>query len=343
MYVRNNRVAVVVLNWNGADDTIRCIESLLSQSKDVPDIILVDNNSKAPSVEQLQEYLDAHPQHHVHFIKNSVNSGYSGGNNVGFTYALDQGYTFVGTLNPDATAEQGWTTTLTTALNSHPEAGVATGLMLRAGTNTIDTSGELYSTWGIPGPRGRDAHIETAPRTPEYIFGTTGGGFIARADMLREVGLFDERFFMYFEDIDLCFRAQLMGYRVWYTPKAVARHKISASTNTVPGLAVTQTFKNLPMLFVKNMPLRLWPHTYPRLILSYALIFGNSVAHGRGIPALKGFGKSILLIPHMFRERWRIQKTRTVGDEYIDSILLHDIPPEQTGLRKFRQFFTGKA
>lgn len=335
-------LAIIVLNWNGADDTIRCMESLLSQQKDAPDIILVDNNSKSHSINQLQKYLDTHTQHPIHFIKNTVNSGYSGGNNIGFKYALSQGYTFVGTLNPDATADQEWTTALTSALLSHPKAGIATGLMLRAGTDTIDTSGELYSIWGIPGPRGRDMPADTAPKTPEYIFGSTGGGFIARADMLRTVGLFDERFFMYFEDIDLCFRAQLMGYRVWYTPKALAYHKVSASTNTVPGLAVTQTFKNLPMLFVKNMPLQLWLHTYPKLLVTYILILGNAVVRGRGIYALKGFCKSIFLIPYMLRERWRIQKTRTVGVKYIDSILLHDIPPEQTGLRKFRAFFTGK-
>jgi len=144
---------------------------------------------------------------------------------------------------------------------------------------------------------------------------------------------------MYFEDVDLSFRAQLAGYKVRYTPSAIAYHKLSASTNKVPGLAVYNTFKNLPVLFVKNMPLQLCWKTYPRFVLSYTLILGNAIVQGRGAPALKGWLKSWLLIPHMFAERRKIQRNRKVSDDYINSIILHDIPPEQTGLRKFRDFF----
>ena len=93
------------------------------------------------------------------------------------------------------------------------------------------------------------------------------------------------------------------------------------------------------MLYVKNMPRELWLATYPRFVLAYTLILGNAIVRGRGWPALKGWMKSWLLIPHMFSQRFKIQKTKVVPASYIDSIILHDIPPEQTGLRKFRDFF----
>ncbi|MGB4762515.1 MAG: glycosyltransferase family 2 protein [Candidatus Saccharimonas sp.] len=336
------RVAIVVLNWNGADDAIACIDSLLKQSTLQPDIFLVDNNSEQKSIDRLEGYIKANPNYPLTLIKNTVNSGYTGGNNLGFTVALKDSYDFIGTLNPDATADTDWVERIVEELQANPSAGVATGILAREDGTHIDTTGEQYSTWGIPGPRGRDSSLEEVPSESEYIFASTGGGFIARAELLRDIGLFDEKFFMYFEDVDFCFRAQLAGYKVRYTPKAIAYHKLSTSTNKVPGLAVYNTFKNLPMLYVKNMPLGLWFKTYPRFTLAYTLILGNAIAHGRGIPALKGWFKSWLLIPHMFRERSRIQRSRRVSTEYINSIMLHDIPPEQTGLRKFRKIFTGK-
>lgn len=335
------RTAIVVLNWNGADDSIRCIESLLANNIDGLDVILVDNASEPESVASLNTYLSNYPNGHINFIRNYTNSGYSGGNNLGFSIALKLGYDYIGTLNPDAVADRAWIHNLIAILEDSPEVGIATGLMLQQEKNIIDTCGEVYSTWGVPGPRMRDAPLRSAYKKG-FIFASTGGGFIARAELLTAVGMFDEKFFMYYEDVDFCFRAQLAGYKVYYTPKAIAYHKISASTNKVPGLAVRQTFKNLPMLFVKNVPLSLWPVILPRFTLTYMLILGNAIVHGNGGAALNGWWRSLGLIPHMWRERWRIQSTRKVSAAYINSIILHDIPPEQTGMRKFRAFFTGK-
>lgn len=337
-----NQTAIVVLNWNSFDDTINCIESLISQTT-VPDIIVVDNNSSDNSKDMLQSYVSENDNSQVTLILNSVNSGYSGGINVGIRDALDKGYHYIGTLNPDAIADRHWTSELLQTLTSTKQpCGIATGLMAKSNHTSIDTTGEQYSIWGIPGPRFRDQPIDIAPNTEEYIFASTGGGFIARADMLREIGLFDEKFFMYFEDVDLCFRAQLAGYKVRYTPKAIAYHKVSASTNKVPGLAIYNTFKNLPILFIKNVPLGLMPTILPRFTLAYVLILGNAIVHGKGKYALSGCLKTFILIPHALRERKHIQSSRKVSNAYISSVILHDIPPEQTGLRKFRAFFTGK-
>ena len=331
----------MILNWNGAKDSINCANSLITQSNKSPFLIIIDNDSSDNSAQLLKDFCDKHPQQ-THLIINSVNSGFAGGNNVGFTYALEKGFKYIGTLNPDATANASWVDSLVRVLDDNLEVGVSTGIIAKSDKKYIDTTGEQFSTWGIPSPRGRNQPLDKAPRQEEYIFGSSGGGFIARADVLRDIGMFDEKFFMYFEDVDFCFRAQLAGYRVRYTPKAIVYHKLSASANKVPGLAVYNTFKNLPMLYVKNMPLGLWLHTYPRFILAYTLILGNAIVRGRGGPAIKGWLRSWTLIPHMFSERFRIQKSRKVSTEYISSIILHDIPQEQTGLRQFRKTFTGK-
>ena len=333
---------MIVLNWNGADDSIACIDSLCAQHADIPDIILVDNASSDDSVERFEEYIVQHKKTHIQLIKSETNTGFAGGINQGVTAALERGYEYIGTLNPDATADENWTRALIDELERHKDAGIAGGQLQRSDKKTLDSTGDFYTTWGIPGPRGREQSVETAPTESEAVFGITGGGFIARAELFRAVGLFDEAFFMYFEDVDLCFRAQLRGYKIRYTPHAIAYHKISASTNKVPGLAVKQTFKNLPLLFWKNVPRGLMPVILPRFFISYTLILGHAIAKGRGGPAIDGFFRSLTLLPHALRERKNIQSSRTVSDDYIDSIILHDIPPEQTGLRKFRAIFTGR-
>ena len=148
--------------------------------------------------------------------------------------------------------------------------------------------------------------------------------------------------FMYFEDIDLSFRAQLFGFKVHYTPDAIVYHKRGASSDTVPGLAVYNTFKNLPLLFIKNVPRELLIPIGLRFGVAYTLILGNAVVHGNGSPALKGWLQSIKLLGYGLRERKKIQAAKTVSTRYINDIILHDIPPEQTGLRKFRKVFIGK-
>lgn len=337
----NNRCVIIVLNWNCAPDTIRCLDSLLAQGDKLSDIVLVDNNSSDDSIVKLENYIESHKLS-IHFIRNETNSGYSGGTNVGLLYAIEQGYEYIGTLNPDAIADKNWVSSLINELGGSPDIGIATGILARNDKKLIDTTGEQYSIWGIPSPRGRDTLLENAPSKSEYVFGSTGGGFIARAEMFRDIGLFDEKFFMYFEDVDLSFRAQLAGHKVRYTPAAIAYHKLSASTNKVPGLATYSTFKNLPMLFIKNVPLALWYKILPRFFLAYTLILGNAILRGRGIPAIKGFLMSIVYVPHALTLRRGIQKNRKVSVEYIDSIILQDIPEEQTGLRKFRSIFTRK-
>jgi GT2 family glycosyltransferase len=337
-----NRLAIMIVCWNNADDVVECLESLLVQQTQNMTLLCVDNDSSDNSVQQLQVFMDAHKKHDIQLIETCYNGGTAGGFNAGVKWAIDHDYDYIGTLNADAIADKHWVASLVTELKKHPRAGIATGKLLRRDGKTIDTTGDFYTTWGLPGPRLRDQPTTKAPSTSGEVFGSTGGGFIARTAMFRDVGLFDETFFMYYEDVDLCFRAQLRSWTAHYSPDAVAYHKLGASSSTVPGLATYNTFKNLPMLFVKNVPLRLCFAMYPRFVLAYTLILGNAIAHGRGGPALKGWLMSWCYLPHMIRERWRIQHSRTVSVEYINGIILHDIPPDQTGLRRFRQFFTGK-
>ena len=336
-----NRLAIIVLNWNGADDALNCVESLQQQTLR-PEIIIVDNNSSDDSVERFEDHVKSQKKDAPILIKNSQNLGFAGGINTGLVYAKEHNFEYIGVLNPDAIADKHWLKSLYTELTSHPSAGIATGLLLRRDGNTIDTSGDFYTTWGLPGPRNRDEPTVNAPNQPGEIFGATGGGALYRTAMLNDIGLFDEDFFMYYEDVDLSFRAQLAGWKVRYTPKAIAYHKVGASSQKVPGLAVFNTFKNLPLVLIKNVPGRLFWTIGARFFLTYWLIFASAIRHGNGWPALRGIFASLIRQPRAWVHRVKIQRNRKASIKYIRSII-HDGPlPNQKGLLKFRKFFTGK-
>ena len=333
-----NRLAIIVLNWNGSDDAIECIESLTKQTLK-PTIIIVDNNSSDNSVSVFEKYISIYKREDITLIKNPRNLGFAGGINTGLVYARKQGFEYIGVLNPDAVADKNWCRALVDELSSQPKCGIATGILQRRDGKTLDTTGDFYTTWGLPGPRNRDEPIENAPSKPGEVFGATGGGAIYRAAMFDDIDMFDEDFFMYYEDVDLSFRAQLAGWKVRFTPKAITYHKVGASSKKVPGLAVYNTFKNLPLVFVKNVPGKLFWYIGLRFFLTYWLIFASAIRHGNGWPAFKGILASIIRNPTAYHKRWSIQKNRKVSVNYIRDII-HDGPlPNQTGLLKFKHFF----
>ena len=333
-----NRLAIIVLNWNGSDDAIECIESLTKQTLK-PTIIIVDNNSSDNSVSVFEKYISIYKREDITLIKNPRNLGFAGGINTGLVYARKQGFEYIGVLNPDAVADKNWCTALVDELSSHPKCGITTGILQRRNSKTLDTTGDFYTTWGLPGPRNRDEPIKNAPNKTGEVFGATGGGAIYRVAMFDDIDIFDEDFFMYYEDVDLSFRAQLAGWKVRFTPKAIAYHKVGASSKKVPGLAVYNTFKNLPLVFIKNVPGKLFWYIGLRFFLTYWLIFASAFRHGNGWPAFKGILASIIRKPAAYHKRWSIQKNRKVSVNYIRSII-HDGPlPNQTGLLKFKRFF----
>lgn len=332
-------ILIVVLNWNGIDDTEACVASLLKQSYKNFEILVVDNGSKDDSVTRLQALQAAHKDK-LRLLVNSKNLGFAGGVNTGISYALVHNYDAVALFNNDATADPLWLESLEKELSD--EYSVTTGLLLHEDGKTIDSTGDFYSTWGIGFPRGRDTATENAVESGP-VFSGSGGSSLYKTSLFKEIGLFDETFFAYYEDTDISFRAQLAGHTIYYTKDAVAYHKQGATSSKVPGFTVYQTFKNLPLLFWKNIPFKLLLAVGLRFLLLYTLIFLSAVKKGSGWPALKGVFASIgLFWTHALWQRITIQKSKKITAKQLWVLLYHDLPPEQTGMRKFRSLFTGK-
>lgn len=331
-------VLIIVLNWNGIEDTEKCITTLLKQGYENYKILIVDNGSKDDSKQRIQTLVNQHPDKLTALFK-PVNKGFAGGVNTGITYGLENNFDAIVLFNNDAVADEKWLSNLVNASNTN-DASITTGLLLHADGKTIDSTGDFYSTWGIAFPRQRGALAETAPESG-FVFGASGGSSLYKSSLFKDIGLFDETFFAYYEDADISFRAQLAGHKVYYTKEAVAYHKQGATSNKIPGFTVYQTFKNLPLLFWKNIPGKLLIKVGSRFTLLYILIFGNAIKNGSGLSAFKGMLASIgHFWKSALRERIHIQKNKKVSVEYIASILYPDLPPEQTGMRRFRKLFT---
>lgn len=323
------KTAVIVPNWNGETWLRECLDSLLAQTAPLT-LLVVDNGSTDSSRDILESYEDK-----IVRIYRDKNYGFTGGVNPGIEYAIEHGYDAVALFNNDAFADKDWLKNLQHELQDN--VGIVTCSLQTFDRKYIDSTGDQLTVWGLPYPRGRHTPVANSPTEPEYIFGASGGATLYSIPMLREIGLFDDDFFAYYEDVDLSYRAQLAGWKVKINPASIAYHRINATSNRMPsGFRVYQTFKNMPMVNKKNTPKGLRHIVYPRFALAYASFFFAALFRGQGWSAFRGFCKFIALSPKKARERHHIQANKKVDAHYIFSIMTHDLPENSDKLRKLR-------
>lgn len=323
------KTAIVVPNWNGDDSLAACLDSLLAQT--VPtEIVVVENGSVDGSRKLLEEKYSQ-----VTVLVQEVNLGFAGGVNVGIEYAIEQGYEAVALFNNDAVADKDWLKNLLSGLTD-PTVGITTCTFMSADGAHLDSTGDLFTNWGLPYPRGRGETPSGQYDQQLDVFGASGGASLYRTSMLQEIGLFDEDFFAYYEDVDISFRAQLAGWKVRYVPAAVAYHDTGSTSRKIKGFTTYQTMKNQPLLIYKNVPRRLMWRVLWRFTVAHTLFFLRAVQRGQGWVALKGDTIGTGLLFKKCGVRRQIQRNRKVSDDYIWSIMTHDLPPNATALRSLR-------
>lgn len=330
-------IFVVIPNVNGADWLATSIDSVLAQSYKEFDLIIVDNGSLDDSRTIIESYQAKDDR--VRAIFRDKNYGFTGGVNPGMELAIEEGAEFVAPFNNDAVADKDWLKKLHDALKKDETLGIATCKLLHLDGKTIDSTADLYTIWGLPYPRGRDEPASDKYDQHTEIFGASGGASMYRTKMLKEIGVFDQDFFAYYEDIDISFRAHLAGWKVRYVPDSLVYHGQGKTSERMPsGFTTYQYMKNVPMVLFKDVPGRLFWRVAPRLWLAYTLFFANAFLHGSGGAAFRGWLKGFLLLPKNLAKRRHIQKNRKVPIDYILGIMTHDLPPNAHKLRTLRSF-----
>ena len=315
-------VLVVVLNYKGWQDTIACLASLDKQTHRDFDIYLIENNSGDKSAEKLEPIAKNNPK--IIFDKQPTNTGFTGGVNIGIRYAIDNNYDYVALFNNDAQADKNWLKNLVRSAKK-TGASATTGLLLSEDGKTIDDAGDAYTMWGVPELIAEHKPADEAPDSG-YVFGATGGATLYKTTLFKEIGLFDEKMFAYNEDVDISWRAQLAGHKVYYEKSAVAYHKHSATSSKIPGFTTTQVFQNMPLVYWKNVPRQLlWPIGW-RFTIAYSMFMFWKTTQGAFVPMTKGVWRSWKLLPYALRERRKIQKSRVVEISYIKSIIWPNLP-----------------
>ena len=308
-------VSVVIPHWNAAHHLPTCLESLQRQTYPRVEVIVVDNGSTDGSLELL-----ARDYPWVRVLPLGENRGFAGACNAGMREARGA---FVALLNNDTEADAHWLAEVVAAFERRPEAGLlASKMLLFDRRDTFHTAGDFYRVDGVPGNRGVWEKDRGQYDKETYVFSACGGSAAYRRPMLDRVGLLDEDFFFSCEDVDLAWRAQLMGYRCIYAPRAVVYHKLSAT-----GGGATASFydgRNFVYLLVKDYPGDLWRIHWRDILRTQLRIAGEALRAWRGEAArarLRGQLAGLLGIPRMWRKRRAVQQARTVDWAYLERIL----------------------
>jgi GT2 family glycosyltransferase len=308
-------VSVIIPNWNGARLLPACLESLRRQIYPPLETIVVDGASADESVPLVRERF---PE--VQVLALPANRGFTGNVNAGLRRARGE---ILALLNNDAEADPAWLAELVAGFAADPRVGLcASKVLLHDRRDVLNCAGDVFYRDGTPGNRGVWEADRGQFDTPEYVFGASGAAVAYRRDMLADVGLFDERLFMYCEDVDLSFRAQLRGYRCLYVPTARVYHHLSA-TGGGP-LASYYCGRNFIYVLLQNLPARLLRRHAARIVGAQLRIAAEAIRHSRGPAArarLRGQFAALLTLPAILRRRRAIQSRRRVSDQYIDHLL----------------------
>jgi GT2 family glycosyltransferase len=221
--VRNPSVGIVIINWNSFGHTHQCLLSLKKVTYPNFKIFIVDNGSSDGSGRQLKE------EHgdFVNVIFHHENAGFAGGNNIGIAEVLRLGFDYVMLLNNDTESEPDFLNHLVKKLEENPSFGAVQPkfFFLLDKTKIWNAGGKFIPFLGISGTIGYNQADQAKFNHPKILDWITGCGFMVSTAIVKKVGMLNEKFFIYYEDVDWSFRIRNAGYKLAYEPKSVVYHE----------------------------------------------------------------------------------------------------------------------
>jgi GT2 family glycosyltransferase len=286
------QVTIVILNLNGRHLLERCLPAVVSQDYGDYEVVILDNGSTDGSAAWVEKHFAT-----VRLMRSERNLGFARGNNEAIRTSRSA---YVALLNNDAEPAPGWLSRLVHAMRSSPTVGMCASKMVRADDPRImDACGITIDRAGIGWNRysGEPEYLDELE--PYEVLGPCAGAALYRRAMLDQVGLFDEDYFIYYEDTDLAWRAQRAGWRCLYVPSARVVHRHSSTVKEGSSLKGFLLGRNKVWTLVKNYPWPDWLVYLPIIVgydtaaWSYALLRGDPNPLRGRLAALGALSRSL--------------------------------------------------
>lgn len=250
---KHPKVFIIILNYNGKDVIKKCLTSVFKLDYPNFEVVFVDNNSTDGSLEIAKSNYSK-----AIFIKNEENLGYASGNNIGIRFSLERMADYILVLNNDTEVEKDFLTKLVEVAEEDEKIGIVSPVILDGNTKQV-----WFSGGRIDWMRMKTEHVQKAQGESQYESDfITGCSMLVKAEVFKKIGLFDEDFFLYWEDADLSLRSKKAGFKnmivpaswIYHFEKSESQKKAKTYWLVVSGL----------IFFQKNTPawLRPWVNTY---------------------------------------------------------------------------------
>ncbi|OGW16620.1 MAG: hypothetical protein A3G93_16465 [Nitrospinae bacterium RIFCSPLOWO2_12_FULL_45_22] len=315
-------VSIVVLTskWGERGKHLdECLQGIYRQSFRDFEIILVTNGLGESQVHSIRKKYDK-----LKIIKNEVNKGCATGRNQGIEQSRGN---YIVTLDDDVIPDDSWLEELVTpALNDESVGMVASKILYSSRPDTIDSAGIEISKDGNAYHRkglARNGGYEQS----EEIFGPCGAAALYKRELFEDIGLFDEDYFIYYEDVDLAFRARLAGWQCLYVPQAIAFHHHSWSLGQESSQKIFFIERNKILTILKNWPIRAML-LYAPLIIGYDLMAdGYYILLKKDFSRLRAKLSALRQLPRVLRERSKIHGNKKISAPTISKFLAAPYAP----------------
>lgn len=291
------QITVVVLNWNGRHLLPACLSALYAQTFRDFEVVVVDNGSRDGSADWLTSHYPA-----VRLIQNSTNLGFATANNQGIRASQAP---LIMLLNNDAYLAPDCLQMLIEAADRAPWAGMfACKILQQDAPDRLDSAGIEVDRAGVAWNRGWGEPAAAHTQALE-VFGPSAAAALYRRALLDQVGQLDDDFFIYYEDVDLAWRAQWAGWRCLYVPQAIVHHVHSATTRCGSPFKRRLLSRNKWWAIARNYPFgQLWFYVPVMLVIDLGAMIMSLVSE-RNLSALRGRWEAL----HGWRTMWRKRQT----------------------------------
>ncbi len=325
MSAPNHKIAYIIIGYNNRDLIDECFESIEAQTFNRHTIIFVDNNSADDSVGHINQRYPG-----VKILAPGFNSGFAKGNNFGIDEALaDPEIDYVALINTDARLDSRWAEKILDFAELKPKGALFQGTTMDYYDHQIIDSTHIFVARNGQGTQGNWRFFYQSEFGPKKVFGVNAAAcmvsrkFIESQPFGRQ--LFDERMFMYLEDVDLAARATVMGWDNYLVPSARAYHMGSASSGKNPGFSLYMTFRNNCGMIYKNFPWRIIWRMTPGLIRGdidtvKALRRQGKKAAARKV--IKGRLVGLCYLPFYIAKRRKMRRAGKIDTEYLWQLML---------------------